>query len=134
MRRTLHQESGSGLLEFALVLPVFFLLVFGFIDFALVMANVCNATFATRSALRYTSLHSQTSYVPAKPDDVTNIVTPFLLPYPRSTSKTTLSYSKGNTVGSLATIEVDLTYRLILPGLTMDAFTIRTQASGAVVQ
>lgn len=132
---TLDSETGSSLIELALVLPVFLLLLFGFINFALIMFGICNQTYASRAALRYACIHSGTSYAPASMADINNIVNPFLFKYPANTAATTVSYANGNnTVGSTVGIAIRVTYNISLPGYKFNGLTLSSSASGVIVQ
>ncbi len=133
-RSAARDESGSSLIELSVVFPVFFLLFFGLINFALVMLGTCSITYASRSAVRYASLHSSTSYAPASTQDCINIVTPLLLRYPSNVFNIYLSYSNGNFVGSTVTVSVDLTYRIVLPLYTYDGLRLHTSASALILQ
>lgn len=49
----LQRQQGANLLEFALVLPVFLLLLFGMIEFGLVLVKKNEMTSAVREGARY---------------------------------------------------------------------------------
>jgi Flp pilus assembly protein TadG len=74
MRARLAGDEGSSLIELAVVLPVVMLLVLGLIDVCLILFGMGTANFAGRSALRYASMHSNTSYSPATQAQLSNIV------------------------------------------------------------
>ena len=65
--RTYHR--GQGILEFALVLPVLFLVVFGVLDLGRIFFATIGLTNAAREGVRYLTLH---------PDDVSNELGAFL--------------------------------------------------------
>lgn len=50
-------EKGQAMVEFALVLPIFILLVCGILDFAWIYGNQLMANNACREATRYTAIH-----------------------------------------------------------------------------
>jgi Flp pilus assembly protein TadG len=58
-----NYQQGQGLLEFALVLPILLLVVFGVLDLGRIFFATINLTNAAREGVRYLTLH---------PDDVTN--------------------------------------------------------------
>ena len=62
-------NRGQGILEFALVLPVLFLIVFGVLDLGRVFFATIGLTNASREGVRYLTLH---------PDDVSNELGSFL--------------------------------------------------------
>ena len=134
-RRFKTDQTGQGLIELALVLPVFLLLIFGFISFAMVMYGISNATFATRLLIRYACVHSSTSYKPISTTDATTVVAPYMNNFPSNTYSITPSWGTGGpTVGSKATVTIAITYNISLPGLTLSPLTVHTSASGIVVQ
>ena len=129
------EEPGQSLIELALVLPVFLLLVFGFISFVMVIYGLSNATYASRLLIRYACVHSSTSYKPISSSDVTAIVAPYMNNFPSNTYTITPSWSTGSpTLGGNATVSIAITYHITLPGFTLSPLTVQTSASGSVVQ
>ena len=134
-------EDGSELVETALVLPVFLLLLFGFINFAMILFGWCNMMYAAQAASRYISVHDPNgSY--GTPDSqtmtaVTNIIKPFLFSYPANTN--TVSATVGwasntrSTYVPVAVVSISITYRITLPGYTLNAFKISTLAQDFVL-
>ena len=133
--RGVADEQGQSLIELAVTLPVFFLLVFGFINFALIMFGVCNATFAARAAVRNACIHSTASFVPATQTTLNALVQPLIFQYPQNTyTVTLLPSSGGNAVGATATVTLSITYNIAFPGFSYNALQVNTTASGVVVQ
>jgi Flp pilus assembly protein TadG len=118
------RDSGQSLIEVALILPVFFLLIFGFIDFCLILFSMGNANFASRAALRYVSTHSSTSYFPETQQGLNNIVAPFMLNYPNNTYSVNVNYydvggnGAANVVGSDALVTLTVSYNFSVLGHT----------------
>jgi Flp pilus assembly protein TadG len=54
--RRRRRSRGQALVEFALVVPLFFLMLFGFVEIALVTASISSFNFATKDAARLGSL------------------------------------------------------------------------------
>ena len=125
-RRFLSDRAGNTLIELALVLPVFFTTIFGFIYFAMVMFQICNVTYASRTAMRFACLHSTATAQPTRTQDVTGIVAPMIFLYPPNTSTTALTYSGGNVVGSTASVTVTLSFQM--------GINLTTTASGVITQ
>lgn len=114
--RRLRDDAGTSLIEMAFVLPVFFLMMFGFINFALMMFGMGNLTFADRAAIRYASMHSATSQVPATAASVNSIANAYTYRYPSNVTATTLTYGgSGNVVGGTVTVTIQATYTLKIP-------------------
>jgi Flp pilus assembly protein TadG len=57
LRRRSRSDHGQGLVEFAIVLPVFLLIVFGAIDLGRVIWATDDITNAAREGARYASVH-----------------------------------------------------------------------------
>jgi len=58
-------DQGGTLIEMAVVLPTFFMLLFGFFGFVVAFFGLMNANYAVNTAVRYASVHSSTSKNPA---------------------------------------------------------------------
>lgn len=73
-----RRSSGQALAEFAIVAPIFFLLLFAIIDFGRYVYYVQVLNNAAREGTRYAIVHGERSLNPAGPApddaDVTNIV------------------------------------------------------------
>ena len=140
MTRVLRQdvagdEAGQGLIELALVLPVFLVMVFGFISFALMSYGLSNATYANRLLIRYACVHSSTSYKPISQPDVLTIITPFMNNFPANTVATSTSWgANAPIVGTTISTTITITYYIALPGFTLSPLTVQTTASGVTVQ
>lgn len=63
------RESGHGqaLVEFALILPIFLMLVFGFIDTARIVFQYITLAEAAREGTRYAIVHGAASSAPSGP-------------------------------------------------------------------
>jgi Flp pilus assembly protein TadG len=76
-RRRWHRPPGRGqsIVEFALVLPLFLLLVFGVVEFALINASIGAYNFATQDAARYAAIIG-----PTDPSSDATMLTQTILP------------------------------------------------------
>ena len=70
-------QRGQGLLEFALILPLFLLLLFGIIEFAIINVSIGSFNFATQDAARYGAIIGPT---PTIPDSDTTMLTTIIEP------------------------------------------------------
>lgn len=66
-RHDLRRVPGQALVEFALVAPMFFLMLFGIIDFGRYVYYVQILNNAAREGTRYAIVHGSGSYQPAGP-------------------------------------------------------------------
>jgi Flp pilus assembly protein TadG len=133
-RSLLKGEEGSTVLETALVLPPFFLLLFGLFSFSIVLFGYCNATFSSRAAARYASLHSSTSLSPCTTATVTAVVTPYLAVTPGATATVTPAWPSGNTIGNTVTVTVKLVYSLGIPFSTLKTVTVQSVAQRTIMR
>lgn len=74
-RRVSHAHRGQGLLEFALILPLFLLLLFGVIEFALINASIGAFNFATQDAARFGAITG-----PTDPNSDSAMLTQVIMP------------------------------------------------------
>lgn len=66
---------GQGLREFALILPLSLLLLFGILEYALINASICACNFATQDAARFSALIG-----PTDPSSDTDMLNGVILP------------------------------------------------------
>lgn len=71
MRRWRRDDSAQGLVEFALVLPVLLILVFGIIDLARAVWEENELAFAAREGTRWAIVHGSNATTKAGPGSVT---------------------------------------------------------------
>jgi Flp pilus assembly protein TadG len=57
-----NSERGSVAVEFALLVPVLFLILFGIINFGVLMYNQAVITNAAREGARWAAIHTTTTY------------------------------------------------------------------------
>lgn len=73
--RVTRAHRGQGLVEFALILPIFLLLLFGVIEFALINASIGAFNFATQEAARFGAITG-----PTDPNSDTAMLTQVIIP------------------------------------------------------
>lgn len=129
-----RREQGSSLIETALILPVFFLMIFGFIDFSLVVFGMGNANFANRAALRYATLHSSTSYSATTQQDLSKIIAPYIFSFPANTWSVVPRYPAGNVVGAGVYMTVTITYNWKVLGYTYQGVSYSNTGMGSIQQ
>jgi Flp pilus assembly protein TadG len=94
-----RDEDAQSLVEFALVLPIFLLVVFGIIDLARAVWEENELAFAAREATRYAIVHGSSSTVPSGPGGA--------------------GYSAGPPVSDSNITNVVLNYTVGIPGVTV---------------
>jgi Flp pilus assembly protein TadG len=136
LRLSLDQR-GDGLIETAVVLPVFLIIFFGITQYAIVLLTYCNATYACRLASRYASMHSSTSLAPDTVSQIQGLVTSRLFINPGITPTVSVnyytqalspvSYSVGNSPGYVVQVSVTWTQTLKLLPQNISTFSVSTQ-------
>jgi Flp pilus assembly protein TadG len=121
-------QQGSMVVETAVVLPVFFLLLFGLFSFSLVLFNYSNATYAARAAARYASLHSNTSLAPCSTSCVQSYATLFLFAAPAVGTTVNTIYGSLNTVGGTVKVSVTIAYPVAIPFSSLTQITVGSSA------
>lgn len=127
-------EDGSALLELALVMPVFLLVIFGILQCALALFAYGDITYASRAAVRYASLHSSASLAPATSDSVHTMINPFLWCAPASDFSIQVTWSPANTVGSTVQINVKVLLPLTIPFSDVQGFAIQSTSRRLIVR
>lgn len=118
MRRNEQNQKGAALAEFALVLPVFIMLVFGIIQFGLALNRVQAYQAAAREGARVGSLESSST------GDINSAVTNALVGFGVAP---TVSISPGlcaGRPGAPITVEVTAPYTIQIPLLPDTTVTL----------
>lgn len=118
----------------ALALPVFFLLIFGLFNFAIVLYGYGNATFACRVAARFASMHSSTSIAPCSSSSITSLVTPYLFTVAQDQVSVATSWPSGNTVGNTVTVSVSVVYPIGIPYFSLSQITVGSTAQRTIMR
>ncbi len=135
MRRRLASEDGGAVLEVALVMPVFLLMVVGAMQFAIVLFGYCSGSLAVRNAARYASVHSGTSLSPATTATVQQAITPWLwMGSVLGAPVVAVSWPSGNTIGAPVRISLTQTYSTLLPFASKPQLAISCSASRLIVR
>jgi Flp pilus assembly protein TadG len=134
-RMRLHDgEEGSALLELALVMPVFLLVIFGILQSSFALFAYCNISYASRAAVRYASLHSSSSISPATSTSVRTIINPFVWCAPASDVSVMTTWSPSNSVGSTVQVQVQINLPLAIPFSDIQGFTVHSVAQRLIVR
>jgi Flp pilus assembly protein TadG len=129
----LREESGSDLVETALVLPLYLMLIFGITSFALLFFAYCNATFASRTAVRYAVVHSSTSLAPCNAATLQGIVNPLLWGAPSGGVVVTPVWNPSNTIGNVVSVTVSMTYTHGLPYINLSGLVVQVTSQGVIL-
>jgi Flp pilus assembly protein TadG len=133
-QRRPHRQKGSAMVEYALVFPVFFMLVYAFIQFSIMLFTFNNATYASRIAVRYAVVHGSTATYTCTSTDISNIITPLLWGAPAGGTTITTAWSPNNTPGSTISIGVAVQFTPKLPFFPSKLFKLGATAHGTILQ
>lgn len=126
-------NEGSVLVETALVLPFYFLIVFGLISFAMIFFSYCSATYAAKAAVRYAAVHSATTLSPCTSSTIQTIVTANLWAAPAGGVTITSQWSPGNSIGSVVSVTIKLNYGANMPFVNLSNFVGTASSQGYIV-
>ena len=144
-----RRTRGQALVEFALVAPIFLLVVFVIIEFGWYVYQVQTLNEAVREGSRYAIVHGSTSLCPSGPmpglppatnwcdpsgGKVEAVVRNYAVGLAQaSLTFPTMTWSPNNGRGSIFTLVVQTTYQQLIPLVPLPAITIQG-ASSLVVQ
>jgi len=132
-KRALRDQSGSTLLEMAVVLPPFFLLLFGLFEFSIVLLGYCSASFACREAARYASVRSSTSISPCTTASIQALVKTQIWA-PSATVTVTPTWASGNTIGDPVKISVSVAYPVGLAVISVSTVTVTASTQRTIMR
>lgn len=116
VRSARNNDQGASILEFGLVVLVFYAFVFGVMDFGRALYSYHFVSHAAREAARYAIVHGSASSEPATANDITQYVRN-IAPDGIDLSAITVSttWSPDNTPGSNVKVQVQDNFHFIMP-------------------
>jgi Flp pilus assembly protein TadG len=120
------------MVEFALVIPAFFILLFGFIQFSIIFFGYCNAKYASQVAVRYAIVHGSLSATPCTNIALTNIAKQYLWGAPSGAITVTSTWSPDNNPGSTVTVRVSILYKTLIPFSSLSTIPVGASAQGTI--
>ena len=120
-------ECGQAILETAIVMPGFVLLLFGSARFSMALTSYHGGSYAIRSAARYGSTHSATSPSPAAVADIQHLVA--VAPFVPAGAQINVSYvgyqgaASGNYTGNVLYVQLQYSQTISLVGYSK-TFTV----------
>ncbi len=103
------------MMEITLVLPLYFMLIFGCVQFATVFFVYSNTVYATQVAVRYACTHGTVSGNAATNTTLTNIITPLVWGAQTGSVTVATTWSPDNSIGSTVTVKVSVLYKTRIP-------------------
>jgi len=101
--KIIKSEKGASAVEFALILPILIILVFGIVEFGIAFNNYITITHAAREGARIAA-------VDLNNPDLKNIIIERAYPVPITPEDITISTPEGTNIGD--PVEVEITYNI----------------------
>jgi Flp pilus assembly protein TadG len=118
VRNRRHRQSGQSLVELAVAVPIFLVIVMGIVDFGIGLKTWIQVTNAAREAARYGAIHCSAGSIDGTP--VINLVeqravdTATGLTFEAGDITVSSNCDKGHSTESV-TVDIDYRYKLISP-------------------
>ena len=126
-------EEGTYTVEVALMMPVFVVLLFGFISASLLLFVYCETTYAAQAAVRYASLRSTFSTA-STASGVQSLVSNLMIPAGGgSLQPPTVSYAASNAIGTGVSVTVQVKYPVSLPFIPLSSITLSSTAQSLIL-
>jgi len=136
-------QRGSNLLEGALVTGVFFMIIFGIVDFGRAVFDFNSVQYAANAGARYAAVHGSASSSPASESDVATYVATQLvgIASPTITAKSVnfstgvaATLPSGNTAGNFVDVSVQYAFQPIAPYLPTGAWQMKGESRMLISQ
>jgi Flp pilus assembly protein TadG len=128
-RATARQgERGETLLEFAFASVIFFVMIFGAIEFGIGVWNYNLVSNLAQEGARYAAVHGVTSGAPKNQTDVGSFVTSRAIGLPVTTTTAPTTSSPGD-VAAGATVTVTVSHTLNIGGGLLPRWNFPVQSS-----
>ena len=127
-RPTKRGQRGQSLVEFAMVLPILTILIFGVIDFSLGLRSYISLTNATREGARYAAVGNTAGAFPTDCDGVTNTNTVGRVCVAMeglnldNIDSLSVTYPDGEAPGNSVVVSAEYTHEFITPLAAMASF------------
>ncbi len=126
-RRPAAGLPGQAMMEFALVVPVFVLLMFGVMDFGKALYAYSFVSYAAREASRYAAVHGQNSKQPATSAGIQSFVNNETAGLNTKRLVVTTTWSPDEKPGSVVKVQVQYSLPLsvpLLPATTISLWSV----------
>lgn len=136
MPRCTHSryERGSALIEGALSLTVFLMIIFGIMEFGRAVFAYNFVSSAARTASRYAMVRGSSSGHPATTSDISNFVSNQAIGLDRSAVTVTTTWTPDNSPGSTVKVAVKYSFQPIAPFIPTGTWNLQTSSQIIVAQ
>ena len=133
-RRRRQRQRGATLVEGALALMVFAVLVAGILQLGLAGAISNTVSFAAQRAARYASVRGSASGHAATATDVQSMARQYAAPFNGTGLSVTVTWTPNNSPGSTVTVNVACSLTPSLLPITKTALNLKATAARTIVQ
>jgi Flp pilus assembly protein TadG len=130
-----RSQRGAALVEFALIAPLFFLIVFGLVEFAIVFAGYCSAAYASQKGVRYAIVHGVDASGRVATDNtaIKALMSSYLWAAQCSGTNITITWNPDDSIGSSVSVNVSLTYTIGIPYFGSNQIQVGSTSTGTVL-
>ncbi len=134
LRRARLGTEGQTMTEFALVIPVFLVVVFAMMYFAEAVYAYSYVSYAAREATRYAAVRGSASLTPATASAVQNFVYGETAALDTKLLTVATSWTPDNNPGSVVKVQVQYNFPLSVPFLTSTTLTLASASQMVISQ
>ena len=134
MNRRRKNQRGSNLVETALCLTVFLMILFGIIDFSRAIFAYNFVSYAARQGARYAVVRGQASGHAASAGDVQNYVRQQAIALDSSAVNVNTTWSPDNSSGSTVQVQVRYSFSPILPYIPGGSYSLSSTSRMLISQ
>jgi Flp pilus assembly protein TadG len=129
-----RRRRGATTLEFGLAFMVFFMVVYGIMEFGRVVASYNILSGATREGVRYAIVHGSASGSAATAPDVQNVVRRWAIGLDSNSVAVTTTWTPGNAPGSQVKVIASYTVQPFTGLILRNGITVRSSSQMVISQ
>ena len=127
-------QSGNGLVEGALVFLVFFVMIFGLMDFGRMVWTYTMISYGAREAARYAIVHGTASGHTASVSTIQGIVTSHAPGLDPNSVTTNVTFTPDQTAGSTAKVAVTYSFTPLVPYMPQGTISMKSTSQMTIIQ
>jgi Flp pilus assembly protein TadG len=121
-------KSGQTYVEFAFCAVVLLMIIFGLVNFSLVLYAYNFVSYAAREGTRFASVHGSANPSPAHATDISNLITTEAYGLNAKNLKVTASWSPNNQPGSIVAVQVKYTFYFMMPFVALQPVSLSSSS------
>ncbi|RMD81394.1 MAG: hypothetical protein D6815_11910 [Candidatus Dadabacteria bacterium] len=123
-----RRQRGTSLVEFALLIPVFMMIVVGIVDLGRAVWAKSSLGYLAGETARYAAMHSARSNDPATAGDISKYVEQRAVGLNPKHLKVATTWAPNNAPGGVVRINLTYDFRFITPLIPTDQLTLTANA------